>query len=233
MIGSVKPFQELYILTDAQCVLTSCMSEKFRHSSTTCNIIYTRVRCLMQQLFERGVVVHFHWVPGHAGIEGNERADHVCSVVSKALRGISRTAAGQRVWEIEGDLANMFAMFKNTKKTNRQQRAHFENKQRRAIDRWSRRPALQQKQRRELQEKRRETRKRARHIGSEVPAGATTLLESREETPAREDQHREAWVREERARRLDKQLRRSARIAASLMAKNAGNTRASAIEILD
>jgi hypothetical protein len=193
----------------------------FRRKSATWDFISARIKGLVQQLFEKGVVVHFHWVPGHSGIEGNERADHVCGVVNKAMMRMPTKAPGQRVWEIEG-LSERFAKGPgfNPQLCNVKRRRHFEMKQRHAISKWSLRPALRKQQREELRVVRRRHRKRTKHIGPVAPDGETV-------------RHGEPRVTEERASGLGMQLRRSARLAAGLIAKESGNTMANAIEIID
>jgi RNase H-like protein len=213
------------------------MSERCANRSATWHLVSNRVKLFMQQLFERGVVVHFHWVPAHSGIEGNERADHVCSVVRKAQGRTSKRAPAPKVWEIEGGLVEQFAMF-DARSTSKQQRTHFEKKQLFALKRWDRRPERLQK-RQELRMKRHEMIKRSRHAGPETALREATLLLSREKSLPTQDQHNEAIqpgeprITEERASGLGMQLRRSVRLAASLIVKESGNTMATAIDIID
>jgi hypothetical protein len=56
---------------------------------------------LLQKLEEKGAHTNFRWIPAHAGIEGNERADQAAKEVARQS-GAPTRAMAERQREVEG-----------------------------------------------------------------------------------------------------------------------------------
>lgn len=126
---------------------------------STFHLLSNRIELLMEQLAERGVTVHIHWVPGHSGAEGNERADTVCSVVRKAVAPLIAKARQQRVWEVAVVSEKPSA---TSGRTSPGQLKSYRGKQLSSIEKWRSRPVSGQRKKLDLKMKAMEMKKKTR-----------------------------------------------------------------------
>lgn len=81
--ASETPFKSVHIYTDCQSVLEALLAggahARSRHESIM------RINALIFRLGMQGIQVEMHWVPGHSGVEGNDKADQVAKEVRRSL----------------------------------------------------------------------------------------------------------------------------------------------------
>ncbi|KAL1643106.1 hypothetical protein SLS58_005075 [Diplodia intermedia] len=71
----------LYVFGDLQALLTESVAKMIARgqwNKVDCWLLHEFLR-LDAELADLGVRVEYHWVPGHSGVEGNERADRVAA----------------------------------------------------------------------------------------------------------------------------------------------------------
>ena len=82
------------VFTDAQAALTRMRT----NPPTAGQWLVTRIIKSEQEILALGVRVEYHWVPGHEGIEGNERADQAAKeAATNAPPPSSTTSYGREV----------------------------------------------------------------------------------------------------------------------------------------
>lgn len=68
----------LVVMTDSQHALKA-IAQGYGHGSKQAQV--ARITRSLERLDEKGVHTNFRWVPAHAGVEGNERADQAAKEV--------------------------------------------------------------------------------------------------------------------------------------------------------
>ncbi|KAL0262477.1 hypothetical protein SLS55_001445 [Diplodia seriata] len=79
--SSIMMIHTLYVFSDLQTLLTESVVERIARGAWT-KVDYWLLHEFLRldaELADLGVRVEYHWVPGHAGVEGNERADRVAA----------------------------------------------------------------------------------------------------------------------------------------------------------
>ncbi|KAL2756724.1 hypothetical protein ACRALDRAFT_1080861 [Sodiomyces alcalophilus JCM 7366] len=101
------PFTALRLFTDAQNVLLWLhhpATAPSRVGDIDVAVIIDSVLDVTAQLCSRCVRVEFHWVPGHTGVEGNERADRAAKKARKHLTSRRERERYQRMAEGRGKM---------------------------------------------------------------------------------------------------------------------------------
>ena len=85
-VHGASPGAHVRIFTDSQAAMKRALDDRAGPGQREA------VRCIMgaRRLYQRGATVSIHWVPGHAGIEGNEIADQWAG--DEAAREVARRA---------------------------------------------------------------------------------------------------------------------------------------------
>lgn len=91
----------LVVMSDSQHALRA-IAQGYGHGSKQAQV--ARITRSLQRLDEKGVHTNFRWVPAHAGVEGNERADQAAKEVSRQP-GTPTRAKAERQREVEGVIA--------------------------------------------------------------------------------------------------------------------------------